>query len=191
MIYENITDDAQWIGFLNICYSVFLVILFCFSFLRTWFFSKKISKKYGSISPIDFERNLLGKRIFFASVISEILTYVFFCVIFEIKYYDYPTNPIINGLSIIVWDYNNRFEGIVKFLIGILIWIVLSVTVNMILLSTLRENVKIKDRIKIGLIASVKNIPFFFVYQVYLVFCMWLRTNELYILQQYQNGKQL
>lgn len=189
MIYENITNNAQWIGFLNISYSVFLAILFCFSFLRTWFSGKKIGKKYCSIISIHSERNALGKRIFFASVVSELLTYVFFCVIFEIKYADYPTNPIINGLSIIVWDYHNRFEGIVKLLIGMLIWVVLNVMFHVILLSTLKENVKIKDRVKIGLTASAKNIPFFFVYQVCLVFCMWLRTNELHVLQQYASGE--
>lgn len=189
MIYENITDDAQWILFLNISYSIFLAILFFFSFLRSWFSGNKIRKKFCSISTFNFERNDLGKRIFFASVISEILTYAFFCILFQIKYGDYPTIPIVNGLSIIVWDYHNRFEGIVKFLIGIVVWIVLSVTLNTILLTALRENVKIKDRIKIGLTASVKNFPFFFVYQVFLVFRMWLRTNELHVLQLYASGE--
>ena len=49
-----------------------------FSFLRSWFSGNKISKKFCSISTFNFERNDLGKRIFFASVISEILTYAFF-----------------------------------------------------------------------------------------------------------------
>lgn len=189
MIYESLSYNEQWIRLQNISYSVLLILLLGFSFLRTWFSSKKISKKYCLINHIHPEKNDYWKRIVLASVFSEIMTYVFFCIIFEIKYSDYPTIPIVNGLSIVVWDFDNRFEGIIKLLTGIFIWFILNVTMHIVLLSKQKTTVLVTNRIKIGLTASVKNIPFFFAYQVILVFYMWFRTNELHVLQLYASGE--
>ena len=183
MIYENITYNDQWIVILNISYSVFLAILFGFSFLRTWFFSKRISKSYCLNNHMSPEKNGFSKKIFAASFFSEILTYVYFCIIFEIKFSDYPTIPIVNGLSIIVWNYDNRLEGIVKLLIGMLIWVALCVAANMVLLSKLQAKIPVQERAKIGMSAALKNIPFYFIYQIFLALSMMERTEELHSLQ--------
>lgn len=185
MIYENITYNEQWIKIVNICWSVLLIFLLLFSFIRTYFSCKKLSKTYCLITHIHKGKYNFQNKLFVSSVISELMTYVYFCLIFEFFYSDYPTISIVNGLSIVVWDYNTRFEGIIKLIIGIVIWVVLCVVFTVIFLWKSRNNITKKNLIKIGLLSSLRNFPFYFVFQFLLVFFMWLRVRELHVLQQF------
>ena len=186
MIYENITDDGQWITLNNISLSIVLLLLLVISFFRTYLSCKKICKTNNLLAH---DGNIVGfqKKLFISSVISELLTYVYFCLIFEFYYSDYPTFPLINGLSIVVWDYNNRLEGIIKYIIGIMIWVVLCVIFTVIFLRKIGNGQK-RELVKIGLLSSLCNFPFYFVFQLLLIFFVWGRTEELHVLQQYGLG---
>ena len=186
MIYENKTDNEQWTTFTNISWFIALVFLLTFSFMRTYLSCKKICKTNNLLAH---DCNIVGfqKKLFISSVISELLTYVYFCLIFEFYYSDYPTFPLINGLSIVVWDYNNRLEGIIKYIIGIMIWVVLCVIFTVIFLRKIGNGQK-RELVKIGLLSSLRNVPFYFVFQFLLILFMLQRTEELHVLQQYGLG---
>lgn len=182
MIYDNLTFNNQWIEFVNISWTILLIVLLSLSFIRKWFACKKISKTYRLINHISIYNYDFGKRLFAASAISELMTYMYFCFIFELVHYDYPTIPLINGLSIVVWDYNTRFDGIIQFFIGIFIWIILSVVFTILFLMKFKFHIPLKDKIMIGLSSSFRNLPFYFVFQVLLIIFMWFRVQDLHYL---------
>ena len=181
MIYEEITYNEQWIQIENILWFVPLVLLLFFSFIRTYFSCKKISKTHCLITPVHKGKYNFQNKLFVSSVLSELMTYAYFCFIFELCYSDYPTIPLVNGLSIIVWEYDTRFEGIIKLMSGIAIWVVLCVTFTVIFLW--KSGITKKDLIKIGLLSSRRNFPFYFFFQFMMLYFVWFRVRELYMLQ--------
>lgn len=186
MIYENKTDNEQWTTFTNISWFIALVFLLTFSFMRTYLSCKKICKTNNLIKH-DRKTRCFKNKLFISTATAELLTYVYFCLIFKFYYSDYPTMPLVNGLSIVVWDYNNRLEGIMKYIIGIVIWVVLCILFTVMVLRKI-GNVQKRELVKIGLLSSLRNVPFYFVFQFLLILFMLQRTEELHVLQQYALG---
>lgn len=183
MIYENITSNHEWITFINICWSIILFVLFFLSFIRSWFFLKQLCTVFLADKPSTIKKRLLI-QLLTISVICELGIYIVFCIVFE-YYYDYPTIFLINGLSIVVWNKNTWFYGFIEMLIGFIVWFFIFYFLSYIVLNRNKYLFSTRNRIRVGLIISIKNIPLYFFFQTILVFYMHFRCQELYTLESF------
>ena len=166
MVYDNLTYHPSWISIVNIALSVVLILLFLCSFLRTWFSCKGIEKKYCLCTHTTITKKRMQINLFVISIFSEIIVYLYFCISFGIRYFNYPANPIIGGLSVIVWEYDTRFEGIIKYLAGVIFWFALNSALTVTYLYNSEGKLERKNRFILGLLSSVRNFPFYLLFQI-------------------------
>ena len=170
MIDENILVDPEWVKALNTYGIILLAILLAASFTRTFIVCWKMRKINERKKPFDDISIKYNLRLFFLLVLSEILTYLYFCIVFNIWFSNYPTMTIINGLSIVVWDSKSWLYGVVGYIIGIIIWLILSVVLTFsFTFLGVKVKIGIKDKLKISFNTILFSIPFYLFVQLYMI----------------------
>ena len=181
---EDFLQYPDLMGVFKIAELIILFLLIGLSFLRAFFVCKGIDKKISSKRKMDQCKVPLSMRLFFACVIAELSTYIYFCVSANHEFLNQFVFPIARGLHLSVWwDLDSWKLGLWKFIIGVFIWSVLDGMLSAIVLH--KSNLFVKEKAFILLKSILFNLPFVILFQLLALvlnfdMCLYT-TNNLYL----------
>lgn len=136
--------------------AVFLVL----SVARMCLVNNFICRIHTNLKPIEFNYK---KRLLLISCISELISFVSMCIIFETICPNISSQPILNALNLF-FGYNEKgfYEGNVL-IIGIIIWSILNfVFTYFVALRNKNHRIRCSERLIVSVISTVANAPYHF-----------------------------
>ena len=150
-------------------YYMLLLLMFAFSFARTFLVSFLIERYYKKRYLI----HGLKWRLTFASIIAEILVYVFFCAVFFSNIQESTTDAnylfafggtMLNTLTL---QSTNYYATLLFFVIGFILWLVVcTLTTILFAKASIQDMPKKRSKILILCFCTFGNIPIYFIIQL-------------------------
>ncbi len=147
---------------------VIIAALLLLSFLRDFFVGRWVQKKYERKEPYSEITVNFGLRIFLSLTASEICAFLFYYSIASV-YSGSWTTAFEKGIILTIKDAAPFWGALIWYCVGVLLWAFLSVAFILIFLRY-KDAVSYKDRLKLASKSVLPAVPFFMVFQLFLLF---------------------